>query len=110
MAFIAIQLLLPSESLALITANSHNIECSICIAAIAIIPSFLIFNLIKKGAATNFKKAGFFAILTTAGIGCLTLRLAENNDSAMHLLVWHYFPTLLFSCLGAVAGKYFLKW
>ncbi len=109
-ALIAAQLLLPSESLALITANSHNIECSICIAAVAIIPSLLVFNLIKKGAATSFKKAGFFAILTTTSIGCITLRLAENNDAAMHLLVWHYLPTLLFSCLGALAGKYFLKW
>lgn len=109
-SFITLQLLLPSESLTLITANSHNIECSICIAAVSIIPSLLIFNLIKKGAATNFKKAGFFAILTTTSIGCITLRLAENNDSAMHLLVWHYLPTLLFSCLGALVGKYFLKW
>jgi hypothetical protein len=109
-SFTLLQLLLPEESLLLITANSHNIECSICIAAVAIIPSLLIFNLIKKGAATSFKKAGFFAILTTTSIGCITLRLAENNDAAMHLLVWHYLPTLLFSCLGALAGKYFLKW
>lgn len=108
--FIAAQLLLPSESLQLITPNSHNIECSICIAAVAIIPSLLLFNLIKKGAATSFKKAGFFAILTTSGIGCLTLRLAEINDSAMHLLVWHYLPTLLFAGIGALIGKYFLKW
>jgi len=108
--FIALRLLLPEESLLLITPNSHNIECSICIAAVSIIPSFLIFNLIKKGAATGFKKAGFFAILTTTSIGCIILRLAENNDSAMHLLAWHYLPTLLFACVGALAGKYFLKW
>ena len=108
--FIAAQLFLPIESLVLITPNSHSIECSIYIAAVAVIPSFLIFNLIRKGAATNLKKAGFFVVLTTTSASCITLRLAENNDPAIHLLVWHYLPTLLFSCLGAIAGKYLLKW
>jgi len=107
---VATQMILSAESSTFITTNSHNIECSICIAAIAAIPSLLIFGLIKKGATTKLKKAGFFAILTCASLGCLALRLSENNDVVAHFAIWHYFPTLLFACLGALFGKYFLKW
>jgi hypothetical protein len=55
-------------------------------------------------------QAGAFAVLTASTIGALTLRLAEENDSIVHLVQWHYLPTLFFAVLGAFAGKWLLKW
>jgi hypothetical protein len=68
------------------------------------------FVLLRKGASIRQLQAGSFAVLTATAIGCLTLRLSEENDSIMHLLQWHYLPTLLFAALGALAGKWLLKW
>jgi hypothetical protein len=88
----------------------HDMECALCIASISIIPSALIFRILRKGASIHALRSGSFAGLAAAGIGCLTLRLAEANDSLMHLAGWHYLPTLLFAMLGAWIGKVFLKW
>jgi len=92
------------------TESTHNIECSICIAALSFLPALLIFILIKRGATTNPKNSGFLAILTATSIGCLIIRIAEINDLANHLLIWHYLPSLIFSCLGVFVGKYLLRW
>lgn len=88
----------------------HGMECTLCIASLALIPSALIFALLKKGASVTPLHAGFFAILTTTGMSCLMLRLAEANDSLIHLLTWHYLPTLIFAIIGAIIGKFLLRW
>lgn len=90
--------------------GGHAMECALCIGAVALIPSALIFGLLRKGASVTPLNAGFFAVLAATGIGCLTLRIAEANDSLMHLVTWHYLPTFIFASLGAIAAKWLLKW
>lgn len=90
--------------------NTAGMECSICIALISLIPSALIFALIRQGATVHPLMAGSYAVLTATGVGCFALRLAEPNDSLMHLTQWHYLPTLLFAMIGAALGKWLLKW
>jgi hypothetical protein len=92
------------------TPGAHAMECAICIGAVSLVPSALIFALLRKGASVHQFQAGAFAVLAATAIGCLTLRLAEANDSMMHLVSWHYLPTLLFTILGAYIGKYLLRW
>lgn len=90
--------------------GGHAMECALCIGAVALIPSALIFGLLRKGASVTPLNGGFFAVLTATGIGCFTLRMAEANDSLMHLVTWHYLPTFIFASLGAVVAKWLLKW
>jgi len=87
-----------------------GMECSVCIALLSFIPSALIFALIRQGATVRPFMAGSYAVFTATGIGCLALRLAEPNDSLIHLVQWHYLPTLLFAIIGAYIGKWLLKW
>jgi len=79
-------------------------------AATAIVPAALIFALLRKGASVRPLRAGSFAVLAASGLGCLTLRLSEANDSLVHLVDWHYLPTLLFAVIGALVGRYLLRW
>jgi len=90
--------------------DAHGIECALCIGLVALFPSALIFALLRRGASVRQFQAGFLAVLTASAIGCLTLRLAEANDSMLHLLSWHYLPTLLFAALGTAIGKRLLRW
>lgn len=90
--------------------GGHAMQCTLCIAAVSLVPSALIFGLLRKGASVHPFHAGSFAILAATGIGCVALRLAEANDSLIHLTEWHYLPTLLFAALGASIGKRLLKW
>lgn len=91
-------------------ASLHAIECVLCIAAVALIPSIVIFILLRKGASVRQFQSGAFAVLAAAAIGCLVVRLAEDNDSLLHLVSWHYVPTLLFATVGGYVGKQVLKW
>ncbi len=100
----------PDAGAVLPVTGSHGMECALCIGAVALIPAALLFFLIRQGASVAPLQAGSFAVLAAAGVGGPTLRLAEANDSLLHLAVWHYVPTLIFAIIGAVAGKWLLKW
>ncbi len=108
---IIVQLFLPIDGRMVVPDESaHKMECALCIAAVALIPAAIIFMMLRYGATIKPLQAGVFAVLAASAVGCLTLRLAEANDSMMHLALWHYLPTLLFASLGAFLGKFLLKW
>lgn len=108
---VGVQLFLPPGIGAVIPPpGGHGVECTISIASIALIPSTLIFVLMRRGATVLQARAGTFAVLSASAVGCLTLRLAEANDSLPHLICWHYLPTVLFAAIGAYVGKLLLKW
>ena len=111
LGLVAFQLTMPLDTrMVMPLPGAHGMECTICIGSVALIPSALIFALLRKGASVRQFQAGAFAVLAASSIGCLTLRLAEANDSMMHLASWHYGPTVLFAALGAGIGKILLKW
>jgi len=109
---ILLQIFLPIDQKMVIPSpkQSHNIECTQFIALAAVIPSAIIFILLRKGASTHLYIAGAYAILASSSIGCLMLRLSEQNDSLLHLVSWHYIPTLLLATVGAYFCQIFLKW
>lgn len=90
--------------------GAHERECALCIGAVALLPAALIFALLRQGASVHQLQAGALAVLAASSIGCLALRLSEANDSIIHLINWHYVPTLLFAFLGACLGRWLLRW
>ncbi len=107
----AVQVFFPLDSRMVIpTGKVHSMECTICIASITIIPSALMFVLLRKGASVYPFLSGVYAMILSSGVGCLMLRLSEADDSLIHLALWHYIPILLFAVIGAFIGKIFLKW
>jgi hypothetical protein len=106
------QLLMPHDSRMVIPQGEgvHAMECAICIASVALLPAAIIFAIMRKGASVRPLQAGSFAVLAATAVAGLTIRIAEANDSIEHLVQWHYIPTLLFAALGALVGKWLLKW
>ena len=109
---LAVQGFLPHDVRMVIPSpeTAHGMECTLCIASVAIIPSALVLMFLRQGASVHPRAAGAYAVLAAAGIGCLMLRLSEANDSLAHLITWHYLPTLLFAIVGTGIGKWLLKW
>jgi hypothetical protein len=106
-----VQLFLPADArLAIPEITAHTIECTVCIAAVALLPSALLFTLIRSGASVHPLHAGSCAVLAATAVACLALRLSEANDSVTHLIAFHYLPTLLMAALGARLGQWLLKW
>jgi len=110
-AFVAAQSLMPhDERMAIAEQVTHGLECVLCIALVAIVPSALIFAVLRKGASIRPFQAGALAVLSASAIGGLTTRLVEANDSIAHLVAWHYVPTVLFAAIGALIGRCLLRW
>lgn len=110
-AFVIFQIIaMPMDAHMVIPLDEHGMQCAVCIAAVSLLPSVLIFGLVRKGASVTPLSAGSFSVLAAAGIGSLVLRLSEINDSLVHIVLWHYAPTLVFAVIGAVIGKWLLKW
>lgn len=110
--FLLVQFFLPAGPHMVIPAGDFmaGTHCTITIASTSALPSILMFGLIRRGANVTPLRAGSLAVLTAFAIGCLTLRLNEVNDSLAHLLTWHYLPTLVFAMLGAILGRFLLRW
>ncbi len=111
-SFIAFQIItMPFDPrMVVIPSHGHGMECALCIAALACLPSALIFGLVRKGATVTSVSAGSLSVLAASGLGSLILRLTETDDSLLHIALWHYVPTLLFAAIGAVLGRFLLKW
>lgn len=88
----------------------HNIECTICIALLGIVPTGWTFYIMRQFACTHCQWAGGIATLSAFSIGALWLRLEEANDSIAHVVEWHYLPMLAIGVLGLWIGKRLLKW
>jgi len=110
-AMVAFQLFIPHDTrMVMPDEHSHSSECAMFIAMAAMLPSALIFMLLRKGAPIAPLNAGALAVITSATVGALTLRLSEAIDAIPHLLMWHYIPSVMFACIGAWIGRSLLKW
>lgn len=111
LVLVVLQLLLPPDTrMVMSDMVSHTHECTQYIALSSLLPALLIFGLLRKGASVMPRQAGFLAVIAAVAVGALTLRLAEANDDVGHLLVWHYIPSLFFASLGALLGRFVLRW
>ncbi len=105
------QMILPPDArMVLLPPGATELQCTICIALVSVLPSAAMFMLLRRGASVRPMRLGSFVVLATTAVGCLEVRLEEANDSLMHLAVWHYLPILLLACFGAWLGSRLLKW
>ncbi|NBV07165.1 MAG: DUF1109 domain-containing protein [Proteobacteria bacterium] len=90
--------------------NFHGLQCALCIVISSSVPAAFIFAILRRGASVLPKQSGFFTILAASSLSYFVTRLDEVNDSVIHLFIWHYLPILFFALLGALLGKWLLKW
>lgn len=89
---------------------AHNIECTLSIMLLALLPAAWTLYVMRKFASTNTNWAGGIALLFAFSTGALWLRLYEENDSILHVIEWHYLPMIAFGLAGMWLGKALLKW
>lgn len=88
----------------------HNIECTLSIMLLALLPAAWTIYVMRKFASTHTDWAGGIAFLFAFSTGALWLRLYEENDSLLHVIEWHYLPMIAFGLVGMWLGKMLLKW
>ncbi len=107
---ILLQILMPADSRMQLPEGVNGMDCATCICVFAMLPSAFLFVLLRKGATTHPLRAGLFIALSAASTGCFILRLAEPNDSLVHVLQFHYLTTLACAFVGTLIGKFALRW
>lgn len=90
--------------------GSSHMDCTIEIIEIALLPSLITFFMMRKAAPTRLYWAGGLASLSGLALGYLVLRLVEPTDDLLHILLWHLLPMLFCAALGAIIGRYTLRW
>ncbi|MDO9053121.1 MAG: DUF1109 domain-containing protein [Gallionella sp.] len=88
----------------------HDIECTLSITMMALLPAMWIFYSMRKYASTHYRLAGGVALLSAFSVGALWLRLHEQTDSIAHVVEWHYLPMIAIGLIGLWLGKVVLKW
>lgn len=108
---VVLQLAMPHDPrMVMPDIHAHTHQCTQYIALSAMIPALLVFGMLRLGATIMPVRAGSLAVIAAVSVGALTLRLAEPNDQMLHVLFWHYLPSMGFAALGAVAGRVLLRW
>lgn len=109
---LGVQAFLPADPRMILPmpGETHSMGCTVCIGLVSLLPSALMLVVLRAGASAAPPLSGLYIVLAAASLGCLIVRLKEMNDSLLHLAAWHYLPTLVFAALGALIGKYFLRW
>jgi hypothetical protein len=111
LAIMGLQLFMADDPrMVLPTEDAHTIECTLYIGLSSLLPAFAMFAYLKKGATTVPRHAGMLIVIAATAVGALTLRLHEALDMASHQLLWHYGPNLFFALLGAILGRFILRW
>jgi hypothetical protein len=88
----------------------NEMICTICISGFALLPAFFLFTAMRSGATTHPTRAGALAVLAAFSIGALLVRLEEQTNSIIHVIVWHYAPMLALCALGLWLGKKLFRW
>lgn len=84
--------------------------CTLFITIYAFLPAIWLFYMMRHATSTKPAVAGSVIVLSAFSLGALMLRLSEPNDSAMHFIVFHYFPMLAAAFVGVVLGRKLLRW
>jgi hypothetical protein len=115
--FIALTALLVTQLVRQKTTSSETIattlntyQCFTDMLAFAVFPILVMVILARKGASTKQSWSGAMISLSAVNFSYIALRIIEPNDSAEHLLLWHYAPMIITALIGIMLGRRLLKW
>jgi hypothetical protein len=104
------ELLMASATGAPVGRLSFAWHCVYKTASIAVVPSVVLFLMVRQAAPLRAAWAGALAVLATAAVGVLGANVICPNDRPLHMLLWHVAPLMLFAGVGAGLGTWLLRW
>jgi hypothetical protein len=88
-----------------------GLRCTVCIAAFALVPWWVLFRAVSRAAPLDGRVAGLCVGAAAVLVGAACVRVACPIDDTLHLAVWHGVPAALWASLSAMAGSAWLvRW
>lgn len=85
-------------------------QCLTAVVSISIIPLGLAFWILRDGASPAPIYCGACTGLAAGGLSAAIYALHCNEDSPLFFLTWYGLGILIVAGLGAIAGRYLLRW
>lgn len=92
------------------TIDSMRFDCAGCILLCAAVPAVAMFLMVRRGAVASAGWAGGMAAFSATAFAYLCMRVIEQNDDPLHLLIWHALPVFVLCMVGTLAGRMTLRW
>lgn len=86
------------------------LDCAAHIFVFSLLPAAMIYLFMRRAASTHPYLTGGMALLSASSLSYLLLRLAEANDSLLHIFFWHMTPMLILCLIGALLARKGLQW
>jgi hypothetical protein len=84
--------------------------CVIQIAALSVVPGFVLFAMVRGAAPLRRAWSGALATLAAVGLSAAATQFICPLDDPAHQLVGHVLPVAALSVLGAFVGHRYLNW
>lgn len=85
--------------------SGMGIGCVRNVLVLSILPGAILFQNLRRARPLQTEATGWVGAFGAASLACLATRFICRNDSAAHLLVWHYLPVTAISLLGIALGR-----
>lgn len=87
-----------------------DLFCFPMILAVSIVPTLLIFYMVRRAAPIAPIATTALATLAAAALGAAALRLFHTQDASLMVLVWQFGSVALLAGIAALFGQYLLPW
>ncbi len=87
-----------------------DLLCFSMILAVSIVPTLVIFIMIRRAAPIAPVTTTALATLAAAALAAAALRLFHEQDASIMILVWQFGSVAVLAGLGALFGQYLLRW
>ena len=84
-------------------------RCIARIVALGLLPAATGFALMKRASSRKRALTGLLVSLASFSLAALGTQLSCTNDQPVHVLFWHFIPTLTVSVFGAYLGHRLLE-
>ena len=89
----------------------HGLRCTVCIAAFALVPWWVLFRTVSRTAPLDGRATGLCIGAAAVLVGAACVRVACPIDDAVHIAVWHGMPAALWAGVSAMGGSAWLvRW
>ncbi len=88
-----------------------SVHCATTTSLLALLPAISLAMLLKHHRTTHNKLFTATSVIAIGAFAYFCSRLICPKDDIMHLLLWHYAPTVILALIVAIfTRKFFVKW
>lgn len=100
----------PEEARQMATLGKTRTTCLVAIPLLSVLPVMALHHVLRQGAATDLRRAGFLAGLAGAGLSAAIYTLYCTEDSPLFYVTWYGLAILFVALVSTLWAGRSLRW